>query len=412
MEASIMYTLRNKDVPLMEFILQTSFVEAFGERQEKYELHITQVYEEHRRLLPYDLRQPSEAKLLSWLSHRKAPKNRRFVNQILRSIDDDSNPLRYVDISHALSLNDALWITKETEAPRWTDVNLYHHPFDEILSYVAFTGHSKKVFGVISSPELTSSGMLKKCWSNRPDGIYLLKGDDFSRRTDGRSQAAMEFYAAQIAKEMGLCHIAYDLEEFSHHDGEREIICTCKLFTTEDIGFVSAYDYFRDCGIDVDRENLSQLDIQERLAYAYGLAAYQDMMVFDAVICNQDRHLGNLGYLIDNNTGQYIKPAPLFDNGLSLLVGAARQELGDIDGYLASIDGKYLSFDTAARIFTVDRHLPDLRSLLTFEFQRHPKYNIEEATLNKMSYMIQKRAQKIISLYHDREQEKTAEYSR
>lgn len=43
----------------------------------------------------------------------------------------------------------------------------------------------------------------------------------------------------------------------------------------------------------------------------YGPAAYQDLMVFDARICNRDRHLGNFGYLVDNNTGAYLSPAPI-----------------------------------------------------------------------------------------------------
>ena len=93
------------------------------ENNKKYDIIFhAKLYPEHRHLLPYDLRQPSEEKLLSWLSHRKAPKNRQFVNQILRSINDDNNPLRYVDISHALSLNDARWITNEKETLRWAAI--------------------------------------------------------------------------------------------------------------------------------------------------------------------------------------------------------------------------------------------------------------------------------------------------
>lgn len=89
---------------------------------------------------------------------------------------------------------------------------------------------------MVTSPEYTSSGALKKCWSNRADGIYLLKGDDFINYSDGRSQATTEFYAAQIAAIMDFEHIPYDLEEFHHRDGEREIICKCKLFTDENTG--------------------------------------------------------------------------------------------------------------------------------------------------------------------------------
>lgn len=42
------------------------------------------------------------------------------------------------------------------------------------------------------------------------------------------------------------------------------------------------------------------------------------MLVFDAVIYNEDRHFGNFGVLRDNHTGKVIGAAPIFDNGVSL----------------------------------------------------------------------------------------------
>lgn len=225
------YTLRRKNIPLVHFRLEAEQEVTAGMAQTIYQVHVTQVEEESRHLLPGMLReQLTDASLLTWIDRRKTPKNRQFVDQIMHAIADDENPLHYVDISHALSLNDAFWITNDDIPSLWKDFNLYSHPFDEVLAYVAFTGYSKRVSGVISSPELTSSGALKKCWSNCPNGIYLIKGDDFIKTEDGRSQATMEFYAAQIAEKMGFTHVPYNLEEFHRRNGEREIVCTCKLF--------------------------------------------------------------------------------------------------------------------------------------------------------------------------------------
>lgn len=39
------------------------------------------------------------------------------------------------------------------------------------------------------------------------------------------------------------------------------------------------------------------------------------MLVFDAVILNEDRHFGNFGLLVDSHTNKIIAPAPIFDNG-------------------------------------------------------------------------------------------------
>ena len=400
------YMLRNKDIPLIRFSLHQTLTQGFGEQQHVYSVHITEINEEKVHLLPYALRHNrTDRALLTWIDRRKAPKNRQFVEKIMKAIEDDGNPLRYVDISHALSLNDTLWITNDSFDIKWKDFNLYDHPFDDVLAYVAFSGYSKRVTGVISSPELTSSGVLKKCWLKRPEGIYLLKGDDFLLRPDGRSQATMEYYAAQVAAVMNFDHIDYDLELFHHRDGVKEIICNCKLFTSEDIGFVNAYDFFRDRSINVAEEDLSRLDIQEQMAYTYGLKDYQDMMVFDSIICNQDRHLGNFGYLVDNNTGHYRRPAPLFDNGLSLLLGAARNDMAHVDDYLETVRGKYLDFDTQARLFTASRHLPQIRSLLNFRFKKHPQYNVTDDTLDKMSYLVQKRVHRILEIYQEKKRQ-------
>ena len=102
------YTLRRKDIPLVHFYLEAEQEVTAGMAQTVYQVHVTQVEEENRHLLPVTLReQLTDASLLTWIDRRKAPKNRQFVDQIMHAIADDENPLRYVDISHALSLNDA-----------------------------------------------------------------------------------------------------------------------------------------------------------------------------------------------------------------------------------------------------------------------------------------------------------------
>ena len=45
---------------------------------------------------------------------------------------------------------------------------------------------------------------------------------------------------------------------------------------------------------------------------------FADIFFFDAIIFNTDRHLGNFGYLIDNDTNEIVGAAPIFDNGYGL----------------------------------------------------------------------------------------------
>ena len=147
------------------------------------------------------------------------------------------------------------------------------------------------------------------------------------------------------------------------------------------------------------RANLANIAVQDKMAEIYGREKYGDLMIYDALICNKDRHLGNFGYLTDNNTGAYLRPAPIFDNGFSLLYGAAKNDMDNLEEYISSLSGKYVNFDTAVRLFIRPNHIPGIRKLLKFHFCKHPKYNVANATLEKMSQFIQLRARKILSLY-------------
>ena len=106
--------------------------------------------------------------------------------------------------------------------------------------------------------------------------------------------------------------------------------------------------------------------------------------------------------MTDNNTGAYLRPAPIFDNGFSLLYGAAKNDMENLEAYIASLSGKYMNFDTAVRLFIRPEHIPGMRKLLNFHFCKHPKYNVANATLEKMSQFIQLRAKRILSLYREK----------
>ena len=396
------YTLRSKDEPLVDFALYVEAQLFRGRKVDTYSIEIEHKYVENAALMPKNLSADFTGKqLLAWINKRKTPKNRQFVEKIMTAIEDNANPLKYVDISHALSLNDAYWITNELADEKWCDFNLYQHPMDRVLAYVAFTGYSTKISGLRTTAELTSSGMLKKCWSNRDDGVYLLKGDDFIKREDGRSQATLEYYAAQVAEAMEFRHIDYDLEEFHHQNGEREIICTCKLFTSEAVGFVDAYTFLQQKGLDLSSALLEDPLTQLRIAAAVNSPQYEDMMLFDSLIANQDRHLGNWGMLVDNNNGKILGVAPIFDNGFSLFYGASAADLQPayLEAYQKSLRCKYLSLDEQARLFVDKRHLAALRRLTNFSFARHPRFNIAEATLKLMEQFVRQRAQKTLEIY-------------
>lgn len=404
------YVMQSKDKPLIDFSLYGEKIRLDnGLETIKYSLKINHTFSENKQLMPksFTFTTLNNVTLKYWIDKRKVPKNRHFVESILNSIADSFNPMKYVDVTYALSVNDDYWIKPKDSKTTWHECNLYDHQFNEKLAMVAFTGYSQKITGIISTPETTANGALKKCWRRKGDSIYLTKGDSFPR-DDGRSEVVTEYYATQVAKIMDIDYIPYDLEKFKHRDGKSEIICTCPMFTSADEGYVDAMTYFLCKNIDSVHMNLNDWSNQMQLSNAFEHDKYADMMVFDSLICNQDRHLGNFGYMVDNNTGRFLRPAPIFDNGRSLLYGAASQDLLNLDQYMkeSGLYGAMMDFDSAAKLFVEKRHLTGLRKLAAFSFKRHPTCQvISPDTMKILDSFIKSRAQRIISLYHEKEHE-------
>ena len=95
-------------------------------------------------------------------------------------------------------------------------------------------------------------------------------------------------------------------------------------------------------------------------------------MLFDALIYNTDRHLGNFGLIFDTQTGEILRPAPIFDNGCSLFSLLQKDDLKDIFSTLCVHKSYFdLAFIDQIVLFVRKRHIKNLQRLLNFSFKRH-----------------------------------------
>lgn len=119
----------------------------------------------------------------------------------------------------------------------------------------------------------------------------------------------------------------------------------------------------------------------------------QDIMVFDALICNIDRHLGNFGVIIDNNTNKILRPAPIFDNGLSMMTTLESDEINDSKEFLGFEKSAFeISFNQQLKHFIQPRHIQNLEKLKTFEFKKHKEFNLPDSWLEPIQKAMQDRA--------------------
>ena len=374
------YILKHEDKEILSFSLEQ---DAYGLNAKDLD-----ICEKNREFLPLDL-VPSERGILSWLSHRFIPSNRAYVSNLVSRLGfNERDKKALLDVSKALSLNDVYWIVPERSDRLYRDYNLYEHRFSRILGLIAFTGHgtSTNRSSLRSSPEFTTNGMLAKCWRRIDSKILLYKSGTVGFSNSG-NEPYSEFYAAQIAETMGINHVGYNLSRW------KKMLCsTCELFTSKDESFISIGRLVKEGGIRCVEEYIRNL----------GDSFYQDyidMLVFDAVIMNEDRHFGNFGVMVDNSTNTIIRMAPCFDHGLALLPYLSERNLDDIEAYADTRrPAAYDDFYEFLKGKIGTRQKEKLRRLIGFRFKKHSRYNLSKERLALLEEAIQKRVQKILEI--------------
>lgn len=374
------YSLRLYDEELLTFSLRDGGLEGL-------KADILSVNENRKPVFPLDLEWTGEG-IIKWLERRVIPKNRAFVDEILKALGLSVNDTKgIIDVCKGLSLNDSFWVVPLGFAGSFKEYNLYENRFSNVLSLVAYTGIGQSRAVITTSPELTTNGMLRKAWRYiEGEGIYLYKGGTEGAANTGREPYS-EFYACQIAERMGLHAVHYDLENW------KDILASkCRLFTDIDTAYIPIGRLVRTGGIKACLEFYAAISKE-------AVEELKSMLVFDAVIYNEDRHFGNFGVLRDNHSGKIIGAAPIFDNGISLFNFAMPDDYVHLDEYAKTRSNPYgVSYENVCREVMGAKQRNQLRRLIGFRFQRHPSINLPEKHLQAIEKQIDLRVKELLSL--------------
>ena len=376
----MIYTLKLFDTALLCFEVVENLADPV--------IRITWLNEKERHLLPLDM-EPDEAGVSRWLKHRTIPKNRAFVNAFLAKCGLSANrPMDVIAVCKGLSLNDSYWICDENETKTFDQVNLYDNRFSKILANIAFTGYGSSVrSSFASSPEFTTNGMLPKCWRRINGKVYLYKGATSGASNSGYEPYS-EKYAYLVGKQLGFDVIPYRLTRWKGN-----LCSACEIFTDKYTAFVPVGRIVRTGGIRAVRQ------YYEMLGEAF-VKALNEMIVFDALICNTDRHFGNFGFLVDSRTNQIIKPAPLFDHGNALFNFSGEENWRSeeqMDEYVDTLlPCIYEDFFSEAREVLDTELSGKLRKALEFEFQDEGKLRYSRRKTEVLERQISKRASRIL----------------
>ncbi|MFI3227231.1 MAG: XRE family transcriptional regulator [Clostridia bacterium] len=346
-----------------------------------------QINKNHEHLLPIGL-ETTDAGIMSWLKRRIIPKNREYVDVLLAKMGlSHSDTIGIIDICKGLSLIDSYWVVDENFDGKFSDYNLFDNNFKKALSLIAYTGYgSINAKGFTSSPEFTTNGMLKKAWRVKDGNITLYKGGTSGAANTG-NEPFSEFYSAQIAQVLGINHINYGLSKWKGN-----ICSTCELFTSKDVSYVQIYNFVKNRPIYEVSTFLKELGDEYYEAFA-------DMIAFDCIICNEDRHYGNFGLLVDNATNKPISFAPVFDNGLSLFNFGMPDDFKELSAYAKTRSSSYnIDFLTLAKEFIGPNQKSKLRKLINFKFTKHSSYNLPAYRLKAIEKFVQTRVLELLDM--------------
>ena len=199
--------------------------------------------------------------------------------------------------------------------------NLYENKLSTALQLVAYTGVASDALADGGIPsELTNSGMFPKAWRAIGYQAVPVQSGSSVRGLERRQRTVFGVFGIPGGD-------AYGVRCGALRSGhlEREGRSTCELFSSKGVAFVPF-------GFAVPSEQFKRMNLRDALAFFARLGEselekFKSMLVFDALVFNEDRHMGNYGVMRDSATGEIRGMAPIFDNNMSLFAGAMPNEL-------------------------------------------------------------------------------------
>ena len=261
------------------------------------------------RFMPYDLwfdmaddidtRVNNLGNFYFWCASRVLTLDRKYAKEILGSIGamqgrTDKDRAQIALSYHCLTLTDIYWVKEKDEDISFSDINLYENHLSNAFVDLSLRGRSMTVQNAhLIADNASTSGVFPKAWLRREDGLYLLKDG-------GKENVKSEIMASRIAGCFDCNLVEYNAEEY-----EGLMVSSCRLITSLKVSMASR-EAFEIYAVNRDTDPTDELIRLD----AYG---YYMMNIIDYLVGNTDRHWGNWGVLIDNETARPLRLYDLMD---------------------------------------------------------------------------------------------------
>ena len=303
------FTLMNKNIKILDFIYDS---------ENHLIVDFERNYKDNEKYAPFGLIKDGKIdknQLNRWWKNRQIPASRNGFKELLRNSDIYDENFDLLDSkAYCLSLSDHYWVKGIDENILWEDINFFDNEFSEDIGKVLFDG-GKNLVDLnlnLNTPDMTSNGNYEKRWK-------IINGDRYLIKT-GSKILNQEPYNEVIATK--LYERILNDDEFVKYDvvfENEKAVSICENFVTKDTELIPAWkiNEFFDS---YDGENKYEHYIRclNELNISDAREKVNKMIVCDFILANKDRHFNNFGVIRNVDTLEFLRVAPIFDNGCSL----------------------------------------------------------------------------------------------
>jgi hypothetical protein len=241
-----------------------------------------------------------------WITDRALPLSRKNADKLYKTLglSRDNSETILMFKTHALSINDNYWIADQSELGwlRYENINLFSNRFNRALGTIALRGDEGLLIrGNKISPEYTGQGTLPKCFIKEDNEIYMYKHAP-------EQQMYNEIASSYIANILGFNSATYKISKY------QGVKCTkSKILSNEHVNWETAYSLS-------SMFHFTEYKVPQNFASEAFKIEFSNMIIFDALVLNVDRHMQNWAFEFDADTNELIGLAPSFDYNWSFTV--------------------------------------------------------------------------------------------
>lgn len=218
--------------------------------------------------------------------------NSRLLKKILGISQSEEQHIVSLYV-YGATITDNYWFKPKGSALRYKDITFYSDIYNELAldGELIVSPTTPK-----ATPQLTLIGSYEKCWRKIGDDWWMYKKET-------SDELFSELLASKIAKLINIPTAIYEYD-----DGYIRTKNFADKYNFEPMSYLMGNNEKYD-------DVFNKLNKRDK-----SLAKqYLNLIYFDALVNNIDRHNENYGFLRDKETGEIISLAPNFDNNLSLI---------------------------------------------------------------------------------------------